>query len=86
MVGESGREAILPLENNKAALKEIAALIADEMSIGSATQRINTQPVVNNYNFNQTNNSPKALSRWDIYRQTKNLISNLKNEGAIPNV
>lgn len=86
MVGESGREAILPLENDKAALKEIAALIADEMSIGTATQRVNTQPVVNNYNFNQTNNSPKALSRWDIYRQTKNLISNLKNEGAIPNV
>lgn len=86
MVGESGREAILPLENNKAALKEIATLIADEMSVGTATQRINTQPVVNNYNFNQTNNSPKALSRWDIYRQTKNLISNLKNEGAIPNV
>lgn len=86
MVGENGREAILPLENNKAALKEIAALIADEMNIGTATQRINTQPVVNNYNFNQTNNSPKALSRWDIYRQTKNLISNLKNEGAIPNV
>lgn len=86
MVGENGREAILPLENNKAALKEIAALIADEMSIGTATQRMNTQPVVNNYNFSQTNNSPKALSRWDIYRQTKNLISNLKNEGAIPNV
>jgi TP901 family phage tail tape measure protein len=86
MVGENGREAILPLENNKAALKEIAALIADEMNIGTATQRINAQPVVNNYNFNQTNNSPKALSRWDIYRQTKNLISNLKNEGAIPNV
>lgn len=86
MVGESGREAILPLENNKAALKEIAALIVDEMNIGTATQRVNTQPIVNNYNFNQTNNSPKALSRWDIYRQTKNLISNLKNEGAIPNV
>lgn len=86
MVGESGREAILPLENNKSALKEIATLIADEMNIGTATQRINTQPVVNNYNFSQTNNSPKALSRWDIYRQTKNLISNLKNEGAIPNV
>ena len=29
----------------------------------------------NTYNFTQTNNSPKALSRWEIYRQTKNLIS-----------
>lgn len=30
--------------------------------------------VVNNYNFNQTNNSPKALSRLEIYRQSKNLL------------
>lgn len=28
--------------------------------------------------FNQTINSPKALSQWDIYRQTKNLISTVK--------
>lgn len=27
------------------------------------------------YNFNQTNNSPKALSRKEIYRQTKNALS-----------
>ena len=27
------------------------------------------------YNFYQTNNSPKALSRLDIYRQSKNLLS-----------
>lgn len=31
--------------------------------------------VVNNYNnFNQINNSPKALSRIEIYRQSKNLL------------
>ena len=28
--------------------------------------------IVNNYTFNQTNNSPKSLSRLEIYRQTKN--------------
>ena len=33
---------------------------------------------VTNYNFNQTNNSPKALSRYDIYRQTRNLINAAK--------
>lgn len=27
------------------------------------------------YNFNQTNNSPKALSRLEIYRQTNNLLN-----------
>ena len=38
-------------------------------------------PVVNNYyqtdnsrTVNQTNNSPKALSRLEIYRQTKNAV------------
>ena len=34
----------------------------------------NTQ-VTNNYNFYQTNNSPKALSRLEIYRQTKNQLN-----------
>ena len=34
----------------------------------------NTQ-VVNNYNFTQTNNSPKPLSRLEIYRQTKNQLN-----------
>lgn len=33
-----------------------------------------SSPVV----FNQTINSPKAVSQWDIYRQTKNLISTVK--------
>ena len=32
-------------------------------------------PVGATYNFYQTNNSPKALSRLDIYRQSKNLLS-----------
>lgn len=32
------------------------------------------------YNYNQTNNSPKALSEVEIYRQTKNLISQTKKK------
>lgn len=34
--------------------------------------------VTNNYTFNQTNNSPVALSNTEIYRQTKNQFSQLK--------
>ena len=34
--------------------------------------------VGNTYNFYQTNNSPKSLSRIDIYRQTKNQIRQLQ--------
>lgn len=31
-----------------------------------------------NYNFYQTNNSPKALSRFEIYRQSRNLLKGAK--------
>ena len=34
--------------------------------------------VVNNYTFNQTNNSPKPLSRLEIYRQTRNQFIQLQ--------
>lgn len=75
-VGENGAEAIIPLERNKAGLKQIANAILGEMQ---SVKDASGQTVGGNvYNFNQTNNSPKALSRWEIYRQTKNLISAAK--------
>ena len=42
---------------------------------------INVAMLVNNYNndnsrtVNQTNNSPKSLSRLEIYRQTRNALN-----------
>jgi hypothetical protein len=36
------------------------------------------ESVVNNYNFVQNNTSPKALSRIEIYRQTKNQFTRFK--------
>lgn len=46
---------------------------------GSVVQNGGTTPISgNNYNFTQNNYSPKALSRIDIYRQTKNQFSALK--------
>lgn len=41
---------------------------------------ITTENVTNNYNFNQTNNSPKALTRAEIYRYSKNLMSQLETK------
>lgn len=38
--------------------------------------------VTNNYNMVQNNTSPKALSRMDIWRDTKNLFSQLKTEAV----
>lgn len=69
-----GEEAVIPLERNTAGLRKIAGLLAAEM--GAVPQ--SKSETINNYNFNQTNNSPKALSRWEIYRQTRNLVNAAK--------
>ena len=34
------------------------------------------------YNFNQVNNSPKALDRSEIYRQTNNQFATLRNASS----
>ena len=39
-----------------------------------------TSNVTNNYSFNQTNNSPKSLSRAEIYRDSKNLFSQMESK------
>lgn len=50
-----------------------------ESESGSVVQNGGATPTSgNNYNFTQNNYSPKALSRIDIYRQTKNQFSALK--------
>ena len=74
-IGEAGKEAVIPLERNKAGLKEIARLLANEMP---AINGIGGKGGDTVYNFTQNNTSPKALSRYDIYRQTKNLIRAVK--------
>lgn len=75
----NGAEAVVPLEKNTGGLRKIAGMIADDMKKTGAIIRGNdNKEIVNNYNFNQTNNSPKALSRYEIYRQTKNLINAAK--------
>lgn len=50
----------------------------------SSNSSNSNQPITNNYNFNQTNNSPKALTTTEIYRQSKNIFSQLK--GAVESV
>jgi hypothetical protein len=68
----SGAEAVVPLENNTKWLDEIAkrlynSIIGTSGGVGSPVQSVTN-------NFYQTNNSPKALSRLEIYRQSKNLL------------
>ena len=72
----NGAEAVVPLENNKrwitATAKELKGALQGEQIISNNAVGNRT------YNFYQTNNSPKALSRLDIYRQTRNQIALLK--------
>lgn len=60
-----------------------AANISGEIEATSASRSKNVVPEnrTSIFNFEQNNYSPKALSRVDIYRQTKNQISMLK--GAV---
>lgn len=74
----NGAEAVVPLENNKkwiaATAKQLKASLASEGIVNNTTNNAG----VTNYNFYQTNNSPKALSRLDIYRQTRNQLALVK--------
>jgi phage-related protein len=68
----SGAEAVVPLENNTKWLDEIAKRLYNSIVGTSGGVGAPVQSVTNN--FYQTNNSPKALSRLEIYRQSKNLL------------
>jgi len=56
-----------------------AAIAAQEKSRndGELAEKFKQQII----NFNQTNNSPEALSTVDIYRQTKTLVAQAKKTG-----
>lgn len=70
----NGAEAVVPLEKNTKWLDEIANRIYSRMTTQASGGNAGalSQNVTNN--FYQTNNSPKALSRLEIYRQSKNLL------------
>lgn len=71
----NGAEAVVPLENNSAWIRKTAKdLKAQLQAEGLVAGGSNSQTVTNNYNFTQNNTSPKALSRLEIYRQTKNQL------------
>ena len=83
MIGENGKEAVVPLEKNLGWIKGVASNIASELKTSGSGGVVGSGGgVTNNYNFNQTNNSPKALSRLEIYRQTKNQMLQLKGVKA----
>lgn len=69
----NGAEAVVPLEKNTQGLQKIASLLASNMGAVNPAEAGGIGGTT--YNFVQNNNSPRALSRYEIYRQTKNLIN-----------
>ena len=75
-------EAVVPLENNKAWIAATAAALRGALQSEGIIAETGSGNIVNNYNFNQVNNSPKALDRLEIYRDTQNLIKTVKGANA----
>lgn len=79
----AGAKAIASLMGGTSSMN-VAATVSGRLDSTSTT----STPVADNgpnqtvVNFNQTNNSPKALSRLDIYRQTHNQLRVLKGLGV----
>lgn len=69
-----GTEAVVPLEKNTGWLDEIANRLYNKMDLSKQLAMAGPQATTTVNNFYQTNNSPKALSRLEIYRQSKNLL------------
>lgn len=78
-----GAEAVVPLDQNKKWIRAVAndLLKALRFDVGSAAGSVSNFAKSNEYNFTQIINAPKAPSRYDIYRQTRNLLAYAKGEG-----
>lgn len=75
MIGEDGKEVVMPLENNTAWLRELATQLSQMMGEGmSVGVRDRKYDYSRQMNFTQVINSPKALTRKEIYSQTRELI------------
>ena len=70
----NGAEAVVPLEKNTGWLDGIANRLYSKMDLPKQFAMAGPQQTATINNFYQTNNSPKALSRLEIYRQSKNLL------------
>lgn len=80
-IGEAGKEAVVPLENDRAGLRELARALRDEMGAYQAPAQTQSAGGVT-INMQQSISSPKALSEYEIWRQTKNMLNLVKTKGV----
>ena len=86
----SGAEAVVPLENNRKWIAQVVKGFVDEMNLNGLKGTMNsqlaamtgnnstTETMTQNVTFNQTINSPKAVDRLTIYRETNSLLFSAK--------
>lgn len=84
LIGEAGKEAIVPLGRNKSGLKEIARLLREEIANSSSAGTMKNIVAGTGTNVALTQNitSPKALSAYDTWRQTRNMLNLVKLQGV----
>ena len=80
MIGEAGKEAVIPLENNTAWINELAGKISTimqrDLTLGVPHPQLAYSGVGNTTNnFTQVINAPKTPSRIELYRDSKNLLA-----------
>lgn len=81
MIGEDGAEAVVPLEKHTEWINKVANQLYKKLGGVSGVRGMANSMIPANassmggIHFTQINNSPKALSRIEIYRQTKNILS-----------
>ena len=80
-IGEAGKEAVVPLENDRAGLRELARALRDEMGAYQAPAQAQSAGGVT-INMQQSISSPKALSEYEVWRQTRNMLSLIKAKGV----
>lgn len=73
----NGAEAVVPLERNKYWIAQVTKELSKQMKDNFQVQGAGNINTNNNTNFTQIINAPKAPSRLELYRQTRNLL-NLK--------
>jgi TP901 family phage tail tape measure protein len=86
-LGENGAEAIVPLERNTKWIARVVKEMVNQLDVTGARNALignvsamngNSAGMTQNVTFNQYNNSPKALSRLELYRQTNSLLFSAK--------
>lgn len=74
ILGDAGPEVVIPLRNNASWVSKVASQLAHNLSTPQ-TMSAGTFSSNRNIQFVQNNYSPKPLSRIEIYRQSRNLLS-----------